>query len=107
MSDFSKEAIEEVLTEIEDPELHIDIFNLGLIYDIRINDLDNGKKFVEVDMTLTSPGCPIGPSLQAAVHHKILTFEEVEDVKVNLVFSPPWDARKHASEEAQMELNIF
>ncbi|MES0488685.1 MAG: metal-sulfur cluster assembly factor [Leptospirales bacterium] len=102
---LTKEMILAKLSKIIDPELKVNIVDLGLIYDVRIEDIAEGYK-VEVDMTLTSITCPIGPTLRSAVHHRCEKFDGVSDVVVNLVFNPPWDVRKHASEDAQMDLGI-
>ncbi len=99
----SADLILESLKEVEDPELGISIVDLGLIYGIDVED-----KKVRVRMTLTSPGCPIGPMLQTAVHGAVTrTYPNVEDVKVDLVWSPPWDPYKMASEEAKDMLGIW
>jgi metal-sulfur cluster biosynthetic enzyme len=89
---------------VQDPELQMSIVDLGLIYGVRV--LDEGKK-VEVDMTLTSIACPIGPQLRAAVHGAVAQMPGVEETHVNLVFSPPWDPRTMASEDAQMNLGLL
>jgi metal-sulfur cluster biosynthetic enzyme len=89
---------------IQDPELRLSVLDLGLIYGVRV--LEEGKK-VEVDMTLTSIACPIGPQLQAAVHEAVAQLPGVEQVEVNLVFSPPWDPRSMASEDVQMDLGLL
>jgi metal-sulfur cluster biosynthetic enzyme len=92
-----------VLKTVEDPELHMSITELGLIYDVAIDD----EGSVTVDMTLTSPACPVGPLLQGMIYHKATEVEGVEDVEVNLVWSPPWDPREMASEEVKMALGIW
>ena len=79
---------------------------LGLIYDIRIEEKDDGTH-AEIDMTLTSPGCPVAPELMSAVHRSALATEGIESVHVNLTFSPLWDPRVHSSEDAQMDMGIF
>ena len=93
----------EVLKKVEDPELHMSIVELGLVYDVVVDDEGN----VTVDMTLTSPACPVGPLLQGMIYHKATEVEGVEDVEVNLVWSPPWDPREMASEEVKMALGIW
>jgi len=95
------------ISDIVDPELKIGIVDLGLIYDVRVDPAEDGKFNVDVDMTLTSIACPVGPALKAAVQNRILRMDEVNLVNVYLVFDPPWDVRKHASEDAQMELGII
>jgi metal-sulfur cluster biosynthetic enzyme len=108
MAEITKELLLSVLSDIIDPELRIAIVDLGLIYDVKVHPgtSENTKK-VEVDMTLTSIACPVGPALRQAVHNKCEEVEGVEEVIVNLIFSPPWDPRIHASEDAQMELGIM
>ncbi len=90
------------LSEVEDPEMKMSVIDLGLIYSVSIND-----SHVEIDMTLTSPGCPVAPEIMAAVHRSALTTEGIESAHVNLTFSPPWDPKLHASEDAKFELGIF
>lgn len=98
------EEITNVLMAVEDPELHINVIDLGLIY--RINrDTKNGK--IEVDMTLTTPACPYGPQLLGQTHAILSRLPNVKEVKINTVWSPKWDPRKHASEVAQMMLGII
>lgn len=98
--------IRDSLKDVEDPEMKISVIELGLIYDIRIEEKDDGTH-AEIDMTLTSPGCPVAPELMSAVHRSALATEGIESVHVNLTFSPLWDPRVHASEDAQMDLGIF
>jgi len=98
--------IRDSLKDVEDPEMKISVIELGLIYDIRIDEKDDGTH-AEIDMTLTSPGCPVAPELMSAVHRSALATEGIESVHVNLTFSPLWDPRVHASEDAQMDMGIF
>lgn len=90
------------LSSVEDPELKLKVTELGLIYSVKVE-----STHVEVDMTLTSPGCPVAPELMAAVHRAALATEGIESAHVNLTFSPPWDPRVHASEDAKFEMGIF
>ena len=90
------------LSSVEDPELKLKVTELGLIYSVRIE-----SAHVEVDMTLTSPGCPVAPEIMAAVHRAALATGGIESAHVNLTFSPPWDPRIHASEDAKFEMGIF
>ena len=94
--------IKNYLAEVEDPEMNISVMDLGLIYSISI-DSDH----VEIDMTLTSPGCPVAPELMAAVHRAALKANGVESVHVNLTFTPLWDPRIHPSEDGKLDLGIF
>ena len=102
----TKEEVMTALEEVEDPELDISIVELGLVYDVRFEDKE-GVKHAEVDMTLTSPGCPVAPEIMSAVHRSALATEGIDSVHVNLTFSPPWDPKVHASEDAQFDLGIF
>ncbi len=97
------EEVTEVLRTVEDPELHMSIVELGLVYGVEVDD----EGMVTVDMTLTSPACPIGPMIQGMIYHKVMDMEGVEDVEVNLVWNPPWNPREMASEEVKMTLGIW
>ena len=98
----SNEDVMDALAEVIDPEMGISVTDLGLIYGV-----ENQDGHLEVTMTLTSPGCPVAPEIMAAVHRAALSVDEVESVHVNLTFSPLWDPRVHATEDAQMELGVF
>ena len=100
MSDIKNKVIEEI-KKIYDPEIPVNIYELGLIYKIEIDD----KNKVNVDMTLTSPNCPVAESLPKDVKNIIMTIEGVSDVNLNLVWEPPWDKDK-MSEAAKLELNL-
>ena len=97
------EEVMNALKAVYDPEIGINIVDLGLVYGVRVED-----STVNVDMTLTSPACPLGPVIQTQAH-AILTgnFDDVDEVKINLVWSPPWDPRTMASEDAKLELGIW
>jgi metal-sulfur cluster biosynthetic enzyme len=100
----TEQEITNVLMAVEDPELHINIIDLGLIY--RINRDTKGGR-IEVDMTLTTPACPYGPQLLGQTHAILSRLPAVKEVKINTVWTPKWDPRKHASEVAQMMLGII
>ena len=100
----TRETVIEALRPIHDPELMVSIVDLGLVYDAVVSD--DGKK-VEVSMTLTSPGCPIGPELMAAVDHTARLVPGIEEVQVRLVWEPPWDPTKMASDAAKEQLGIW
>ena len=100
MSDVKSKVIEEI-KKIYDPEIPVNIYELGLIYKIEIDD----KNKVNVDMTLTSPNCPVAESLPKDVKNIIMTIEGVSDVNLNLVWEPPWNKDK-MSEAAKLELNL-
>ena len=98
----SNDTVLDALSEVVDPEMGISVTELGLIYGV-----ERKQGHVEVTMTLTSPGCPVAPEIMAAVHRAALSIEDVESVHVNLTFSPVWNPRIHATEDAQMELGVF
>ena len=100
MSDIKNKVIEEI-KKIYDPEIPVNIYELGLIYKIEV---DNKNK-VNVDMTLTSPNCPVAESLPKEVKDNIMKVEGVSYVNLNLVWEPPWDKEK-MSEAAKLELNL-
>jgi metal-sulfur cluster biosynthetic enzyme len=100
----TEQEITNVLMAVEDPELHINVIDLGLIYRI---DRNVAAGRVEVDMTLTTPACPYGPQLLGQTHAILSRLPSVKEVKINTVWSPKWDPRKHASEVAQMMLGII
>ena len=102
----TKESVLEACAVVEDPELQLGLVELGLIYDVRLEEGEDGIH-CEVDLTLTSPGCPVGPEIMAAIHRAALTTDGVDSVHVNLVWTPRWDPRIHASEDAQMDMGIF
>lgn len=84
-----RDKIIEVLKTIEDPDLFLDIWFLGLIYEINYQESDAS---CEITMTFTTPLCPAGPDLINQVHEKVLKLPEVSSVKVEVVFDPPWQA---------------
>ena len=94
--------IVDVLKTIYDPEIPVDIFELGLIYEVKIEH--EGE--VYIDMTLTSPNCPVAESLPKEVEDKVAAVEGVKSAKVNIVFDPPWD-KYMMSEEAKLELGFL
>ena len=96
-----KEQIIEEIRKIYDPELPVNIYELGLIYKIEINE----DKKVNIEMTLTSPNCPVAEELPNSVKHNIMKIDEVKDVDLKLVWDPPWTKEK-MSEAAKLELNL-
>ena len=97
------DAIREVVRMVQDPELRMSIVDLGLVYGIDIDE----DGLVTIDLTLTSPACPIGPMIQGQAYHLLTQLEGVEDVEVNLVWDPPGDPRTMASEEVRRALGIW
>jgi FeS assembly SUF system protein len=97
-----KEKITEALKTIYDPEIPVDIYELGLIYEVNIDD----KAHVEIVMTLTSPNCPVAESLPQDVKTKVSEVEGVSGAHIELVFEPTWD-KTFMSEEAMLELGFL
>ena len=100
MIDLKQKVIDEI-KKVYDPEIPVNIYELGLIYKVEIKD----KNIVNIDMTLTSPNCPVAESLPKEVNDNILNIEGVSDVNLKLVWEPPWDKSK-MSEAAKLELNL-
>lgn len=98
---LGEEIIKEIC-KIYDPEIPVNIYELGLIYDVKISD-DND---VMIEMTLTSPNCPVAESLPLEVEEKVRKISGINDVKVNIVFEPPW-TKEMMSEEAKLELGML
>ena len=96
------EKVVEVLHNVYDPEIPVDIYDLGLIYDVRVSDLGS----IEIDMTLTSPSCPVAESMPEEVKQKVSSLDEVKDVEVIMVFEPTW-TKDMMSEEAKLELGFL
>ncbi len=96
-----KEKIISEIKKIYDPEVPVNIYDLGLIYDIGVES--NNK--VKIKMTLTSPNCPVAESLPITVKENILKMEDVSDVDVKITWDPPWNQDK-MSEAAKLELNL-
>ena len=101
-----EERIWEVLKQSYDPEIPVNIVELGLIYDLRVSTLIDGRTHVSVDMTLTAPGCGMGPVMTRDIQEKIEALEGVDQAAIQLVFDPPWDASR-MTEEARLEAGLF
>jgi FeS assembly SUF system protein len=99
---ISKDKIIEILKTIYDPEIPVSIYDLGLIYDININESSD----VVIAMTLTAPNCPMADDLLTDVYHKINQMEGIKSLKINLIFDPPWDVSM-LNEEAKLEMGLF
>lgn len=98
-----EEQVWGALSTVFDPEIPVDLVNLGLIYKVAI---DQDSKAVNIDMTLTAPGCGMGPVLVGDVEYRVRKVPNVNTVNVDLVFDPPW-SRDMMSEEAQLETGMF
>jgi FeS assembly SUF system protein len=90
------------LKTVYDPEIPVDIYELGLIYKVDIDD----DRLVTIDMTLTAPGCPVAGDMPGWVENAVSTVPGVSGAKVNLVFEPPWD-QSRMSDEARVALNVW
>lgn len=106
---LSAEEIERITNDIiaalktvYDPEIPVDIYELGLVYRVDIDDERN----VEIDMTLTAPGCPVAGEMPIWVQNAVNAIDGVQDVRVNMVFDPPWSMER-MSEDARFALNLF
>ena len=96
-----KDEIIEEIRKIYDPELPVNIYELGLIYDIKVKD----EKFAIIKMTLTTPNCPVAESLPKEVKEGAMQVEEIDDVDLQLVWDPPW-TKDMMSDAAKLELNL-
>ncbi len=97
-----RDRVIEALALVYDPEIPVNIYELGLIYDVIVKDDNN----VEINMTLTSPNCPVAESMPGDVEHRARSVDGVGDVKVNLVWDPPWTPER-MSEAARLELGMM
>jgi metal-sulfur cluster biosynthetic enzyme len=100
---LTPDDVQDALREVIDPEIGIDIVSLGLVYGVDI--AEDGDTTVR--MTLTSPYCPLGPMLESQVHAATQFLPGVRDVKVDLVWDPPWDPHTMASDETKLELGLY
>lgn len=100
---ISEQQVWDALETVFDPEIPINLVSLGLIYKVAV---DQDRQSVDIDMTLTAPGCGMGPVLVGDVEHRVGLVPNVASVNVNLVFDPPW-SRDKMSEEAQLEAGLF
>jgi metal-sulfur cluster biosynthetic enzyme len=99
----SEQQVLEALKTVFDPEIGINIVDLGLVYGVESPTDDS----VKIQFTLTSPACPVGPMIKAQIEQAASTIEGVDTVESEIVFSPPWDPREMCSDEAKFELGIF
>ena len=104
--EVDKKAVEnqviDILKTVYDPEIPVDVYELGLIYDVKVDDESN----VDIMMTLTSPSCPVAESLPVEIEDKIRAGKSVNKAKVTITFKPPWD-KSMMSEEAMLELGFM
>jgi metal-sulfur cluster biosynthetic enzyme len=100
---LSEELVMERLKDVFDPEIHMSIVELGLVYGVDISD----DGVVDVTYTLTSPGCPLGPVIDGQIMDVLVDLPGVKEVHGKLTFSPPWDPKTMASDDVKMQLGIW
>lgn len=103
---LSEDHVREALKAVIDPELFVNIVDLGLIYTVNVKDRDDGKYDVDVEMTMTSPMCPAGPQLVGDSRNAVSGMEQVEEVDIKVVMDPPW-TQDMMTDDAKDQLNIF
>lgn len=101
-----EDKVIECLRTVFDPEIPVNLYDLGLIYRIDFQPALEGKFDIQIDMTLTAPGCPVAGQMPGMVEQAIVNLPELNDIKVELVWDPPWD-KSRMSDEARMRLNMF
>lgn len=97
-----KEAVIEQLKTVFDPEIPVNIYDLGLIYDVEIDD----EAHAQIKMTLTTPGCPVAQTFPGTVEQSVLQLEDINECTVELVWEPPW-TQDRMTEAAKLELGLF
>ncbi len=102
----AEDNVREALKQVIDPELFVNIVDLGLIYEIKVDETEEGKSNVAINMTMTSPACPAGPQLLGQSKDFVGRLEGVGDVDVRLVMDPPWTPDR-MTEDARDQLGIF
>ena len=102
---ISEDSIREALKQVIDPELFVNIIDLGLVYGVVVEPAGD-KENVKIDMTMTSPACPAGPHILQQVDNMLKEMEGVEDVDIKVVWTPPWSPDM-LSEDAKDQLGIF
>ena len=103
---IAEDQVREALKAVIDPELFVNVVDLGLVYEVRIDENEEGKSDVEVDMTMTSPACPAGPQILGQSNEAVSRLENVGEVNIKLVMQPPWTPDR-MSEDARDQLGIF
>jgi probable FeS assembly SUF system protein SufT len=102
----TEDRVMSMLRTVYDPEIPVNVVDLGLIYTCHIEPVDEQKHQVKIQMTLTAPGCGMGPSIVADVIERVNSLPEIDEVNVDMVFDPPWE-RSMMSEAAQLELGMM
>lgn len=102
---FREEMVWQQLKTVRDPEIPVNIVDLGLIYAAEVSTAENGGKRIAVRMTLTAPGCAMSDVIKAEVEHKLVSLPDVSEVRVEVTFDPPWD-KSRMSEAAKLQLGF-
>lgn len=102
---IGQKVVDEIRT-VFDPEIPVNVYDLGLIYAVDIKPAEGGKADVAITMTLTTPNCPVAGQMPAMVQQAVQRVPDVADVQVELVWSPPWDSSR-MTDEARLQLNMF
>jgi len=100
---LTEEKIIEAIRPVEDPDIGLSLVDMGLIYEVKVDDYNN----VNIRMTLSSPGCPIGPQLMAQVKMAVKTLDEANKVNIDLVWDPPWDPEEMATDSVKDILGLW
>jgi metal-sulfur cluster biosynthetic enzyme len=103
---IAEDSVYAALRQVEDPELLVNIVDLGLVYEVQVSASSEGRSKVHVKMTMTSPACPAGPQLIQDARDSVLDLEGVEDAEIEMVMSPPWTPDR-MTEEARDQLGMF
>ncbi len=103
---IAEDKVREALKQVVDPELFVNIVDLGLIYEVKVTEREDGKSDVGIEMTMTSPACPAGPQLLSQSDGAVRQLEGVGEVDVRLVMTPPWSPDR-MTEDARDQLGIF
>ncbi|MEM9186626.1 MAG: metal-sulfur cluster assembly factor [Planctomycetota bacterium] len=104
---IAEDTVREALKEVIDPELFVNIVDLGLIYEVTVNpNEESGAEDIEVEMTMTSPACPAGPQLLSQSKEAVSKLDGVGEVEIKLVMTPPWTPER-MTEDARDQLGIF
>ncbi|MEZ6087060.1 MAG: metal-sulfur cluster assembly factor [Pirellulaceae bacterium] len=103
---LQEDTVREALKKVIDPELYVNIVDLGLVYEVFITEKENGNHDVKIEMTMTSPMCPAGPQLVSGAKSAIAEIESVEEVEVKVVMDPPWTP-DCMTDDARDQLGIF
>ncbi len=103
---IAEDKVREALKEVVDPELFVNVVDLGLVYEVKVTEREDGKSDVGIDMTMTSPACPAAPQLLSQSNDVVRRLDGVGEVEIRLVMTPPWSPDR-MTEDARDQLGIF